>query len=260
MKGTLGPPMHNSNKSTPHYNKDWIIFNEIQKVDFREITDNNRNENVGIENEKESEEFKVPNSNQNLNICEGRNDSFDPENSEEGVQSNQVNNEIEFAIEARKVKTHGCIWPLHLYQIFTWVLGGLEIFYMFGEVFPYMKHIAMFVIFLLIFCFLLFALIALDTMLCFSDPTDPVVYEERIKCQQEVNGENHEISNDQIIPKISKFKKIDTRDYANSDFVYVCDICLTHVQDKTKHWREWNRCVSGFDHHWKWLNNWIGDK
>ena len=123
-----------------------------------------------------------------------------------------------------------------------------------------MKYLPMFVIFLIIFVVFILALLVLDSILCFSDPTDPVVYDERIKYQQELNGDNNEISNDQIISKVSKFKKIDTRDYINSDFIYVCDIWLTHVQNKTKHWRECNRWVSGFDHHWKWLNNWIGDK
>lgn len=52
---------------------------------------------------------------------------------------------------------------------------------------------------------------------------------------------------------------IDTREY-ESDYLYVCDICLTHVQDRTKHCRECNRCVSKFDHHCKWLNNCIGDQ
>ena len=171
-----------------------------------------------------------------------------------------LNNEIEFAIEARKVKVHGWVWPLHIYQIFTWTIGLIEIFYMFGEVFPYINLLPMFIIFMIIFIGIVIALIYLDTALCLTDPTDPIIYEERLKYQQELWRTNNENSNDQIISKISKFNKIDTRDYINSDFIYVCDICLTHVQNKTKHWREWNRWVSGFDHHWKWLNNWIGDK
>ena len=84
------PAIHNSNKSTPHWNKDCIVFNEIQKVDFREMTESNKIEKDSSENEKENEEFKVPSFNQNLKISEGRNDSFDPENSEEGVHSNDI--------------------------------------------------------------------------------------------------------------------------------------------------------------------------
>ena len=60
--------------------------------------------------------------------------------------------------------------------------------------------------------------------------------------------------------KKQKFLRYDTRDYELSDYTFVCDICLTHVQDRTKHCRDCNRWTSEFDHHCKWLNNWIGDQ
>jgi palmitoyltransferase ZDHHC1/11 len=53
-------------------------------------------------------------------------------------------------------------------------------------------------------------------------------------------------------------KLIDTR-MEPSKFIYVCDICLTHVNSTSKHCKSCNRCVNRFDHHCKWLNNCIGE-
>ena len=38
----------------------------------------------------------------------------------------------------------------------------------------------------------------------------------------------------------------------------MCQICDTHVNNRTKHCGDCNRCVAIFDHHCKWLNNCIG--
>ena len=88
----LDPIMNikNSHKSTHHGNKDLLIFNEVQKVDFREMSESNKVDKDSIENEKEIEELKISGLRQQSKLCEGRNDSFDPENSEEGVQSSNI--------------------------------------------------------------------------------------------------------------------------------------------------------------------------
>lgn len=39
---------------------------------------------------------------------------------------------------------------------------------------------------------------------------------------------------------------------------FECLYCSAYVGDNTKHWRDCNRWVKDFDHHWKWLNNCIG--
>lgn len=38
----------------------------------------------------------------------------------------------------------------------------------------------------------------------------------------------------------------------------MCEVCETHVLDSAKHCGACNRCVHGFDHHCRWLNNCVG--
>lgn len=46
----------------------------------------------------------------------------------------------------------------------------------------------------------------------------------------------------------------------SADFEYFCQLCGTHVLERTKHCATCNRCVECFDHHCNWLNNCIGRK
>ncbi|KAI6202750.1 hypothetical protein M3Y94_00476600 [Aphelenchoides besseyi] len=39
-----------------------------------------------------------------------------------------------------------------------------------------------------------------------------------------------------------------------------CNICQINVQKGTKHCRRCNKCIDGFDHHCKWLNNCVGQR
>ena len=66
-----------------------------------------------------------------------------------------------------------------------------------------------------------------------ADPTDPTVYEERKA-------------------------KILGRPFDSRGYTYHCQICETHVEERTKHCSTCNRCVSRFDHHCKWINNCVG--
>lgn len=189
----------------------------------------------------------------NLRASVENNRSFGPESSGE-EQANMVDNEFE--IEVKKVKRNGWIWPLHLYQILTWIFVTIDLIYLVIEIFPMQEHVASFVSLLLIYGIIFVPLGYLDIKLWFSDPTDPVIYEERLKAHNQQQGNN--LDGEHVVVKSSKYDVIDTRNY-DSKYVYVCDICLTHVKDNTKHCRECNRWVSKFDHHWKWLNNWIGE-
>lgn len=168
---------------------------------------------------------------------DSQNNDYLQDNMESEKASLSSNPQHEVKIEVRKTKIHGCTWPLHIYQMFTWLLGTIETFYVFAEVFPYVHNVGWFVVLLLLYLILAAVLIALDSKLCLSDPTDPVVYEERLKIQQEMNSSSN-TEDKPFHKKPSKYFVVDTRDYVDSDYIYVCDICLTHVQPRTKHCRE----------------------
>ena len=40
--------------------------------------------------------------------------------------------------------------------------------------------------------------------------------------------------------------------------VYYCTVCRSYVEKSSKHCGQCDRCIHGFDHHCKWLNNCIG--
>ena len=75
---------------------------------------------------------------------------------------------------------------------------------------------------MILYVILATVLLIFDILLCLSDPTDPVVYDERLKFQEEEKAHNN-FDNYQF-NKISKYNIIDTRDYPESDYLYVCDI------------------------------------
>ena len=242
----------NTNKSFEFINRDDQLLDDKRNINFRMFQESAKREEKLHSREEEKHH---PDS---LRVSLEKNQSFEPEScEEEHVQLDNVHNEIE--IIHKKVKRHGWIWPLHLYQVLTWILGAADTLYLFIEVFPFIEHLVMFIILMLVFFSIAPILAFLDVKLILSDPTDPVVYEERIKIQKLLQQDNSEVSHAEITCKFSKYNTVDTREF-DSEFVYVCDICLTHVQERTKHWRECNRWVSTFDHHCKWLNNWIGDQ
>lgn len=64
---------------------------------------------------------------------------------------------------------------------------------------------------------------------------------------------------DQVIIEERKCKSLNISFNRNAhEFFWV--IWDSHVSNQSKHWGRWNKCVSGFDHHWYWLNNWVGKK
>ncbi|KAL4493642.1 hypothetical protein ABPG72_004135 [Tetrahymena utriculariae] len=77
-------------------------------------------------------------------------------------------------------------------------------------------------------------IMAILAVLCsYSDPTDPIIRQE-------------------------KLARINNLEYETIEYEYYCSTCISHVQDGSKHCRQCDRCVNGFDHHCKWLNNCIG--
>lgn len=78
------------------------------------------------------------------------------------------------------------MWPLHIFQVLTWLIGSVDVLYTFGEVFPYFRYKAMLICFIIAFILLTLVVLILDIILTLSDPTDPVVYQERLKLQKEL--------------------------------------------------------------------------
>lgn len=68
-----------------------------------------------------------------------------------------------------------------------------------------------------------------------TDPTDPTVYTHRLAQQG--------LSDSPFDPEL---------------YQAFCTLCGTYVLVQSKHCGECNRCVSGFDHHCRWLNNCVG--
>ncbi len=61
---------------------------------------------------------------------------------------------------------------------------------------------------------------------------------------------------------LHRYSKMDPSDPSlkgeNTNGEFYCALCAVSVGPTSKHCRSCNRCVEGFDHHCKWLNNDIG--
>ena len=132
-----------------------------------------------------------------------------------------------------KPRDNGFTKPLNVLQIFAWVVSAINLGYlafataMYFWIFTIIS--AAWYVATLLFVFRY----AAETMLC--NPIDEVVIQER------------------------KWKDMNVS-FNRNDYEFFCVIWDTHVSNKSKHWGKWNKCISGFDHHCYWLNNWIGDK
>ena len=163
----------NTNKSFEFINRDDQLLDEKRNITFRMFQESAKREELMHSREE------VKHHHDSLRISLEKNQSFEPECSEEEhVQLDNVHNEIE--IIQKKVKRHGLIWPLHIYQFSTWALAAIDTLYLFIEVFPFIEHLAMFIILMIVFFSIAPIVAFLDIKLCLSDPTDPVVYEERL--------------------------------------------------------------------------------
>jgi len=67
------------------------------------------------------------------------------------------------------------------------------------------------------------------------NPTDPTVLKEI----------NLQLNDQSLVPE---------------NFHNFCYFWEAHWSFESKHWSQWDRWIHKFDHHWVWLNNWIGDK
>jgi len=129
-------------------------------------------------------------------------------------------------LSKKPVKLHGCIFPLHTYQITSYIIFA---FYFF--VFYFIETIALSLynprqyIIAIPYTILLILTLAFTLIVTLSDPTDPEIYEQKNKVKE-----------------------------------YYCSLCKSYVLSRSKHCGTCNRCVNVFDHHCNWLNNCIGKR
>jgi palmitoyltransferase len=137
-------------------------------------------------------------------------------------------------MSTRPVRENGFSLPLHPLQILAWVLmTTLTVTYYILTVpalpTPYQA------VFSVVYSTALTLTAALGYICTKCNPTDPTVYLERQS-------------------------RISQQPFDSTGFPKVCKICRTHVLQHSRHCGKCNRCVNGFDHHCKWLNNCIGQR
>lgn len=129
---------------------------------------------------------------------------------------------------------NGFTQPLNRWQVASWLVMAFLVLSFYTLSVPVLPRQAQVVCATSYSAFFL-AVLILGVLCTLSDPTDPVVTQERL----------------------SRVKR-EPFDYRN--YTQICTICKTHVLELSKHCGYCDRCVDGFDHHCKWLNNCIGSK
>ena len=154
------------------------------------------------------------------------------------IDPNNINETGDLNVKFKKVKDHGLKCPLHPQQIMTWVVMFVLVltFYAFLVPGTYFIGTAFSIIISLLYLGLLIAVGFNATKATITDPTDRNVLYER------------------------QWRKEGTQAEENDELEFFWDVCEAFVHERTKHWGDCNRCSDLFDHHCKWLNNWIGGK
>ena len=141
-------------------------------------------------------------------------------------------------IENKEVRLNGFTPPLNRYQLISWVYF-ISSFWVFvfldipANLYFFQKYM---ILWLCIFGILSLGVTVFAFLTTKLDPTDRnVKYEKEWKR----NG-------------------VEPKEFLDLNFF--CDVCDVFVHDRTKHWGDWNRWWELFDHHWVWLNNWVGAK
>lgn len=130
-------------------------------------------------------------------------------------------------------KSHGCSGALNPLQLLSYLIITLlsTAFYVLVAAVLPLPDLCLTA--LLLYSLSFVCLLITGCLATLTDPTDPVVRQERRALAQN--------------------QPFDGRPYGQK-----CTICKTHVMEMSKHCGQCDRCVDGFDHHCKWLNNCIG--
>ena len=138
----------------------------------------------------------------------------------------------------RKVRRlHGLQWPWHPQQVLGWVGITLVVVSMYALVIPAI-HSSLFMPLVLLTAFLFLIHTILHLLSLVIDPGHPNVRKTNVK---------------RIIPE---FDRTVHSHVIEDGRCHLCNISITC--SRTKHCSSCNKCIDGFDHHCKWLNNCIG--
>ncbi|CAI2386803.1 unnamed protein product [Moneuplotes crassus] len=144
------------------------------------------------------------------------------------MENSEMNDDDIIRKRAARIRTHGLKYPLHPYQVGSWIFYFINVVSYYFIVLVSIKHHTGLVITIsAIFTILIIVVAILVTIATLIDPTDDIV---------------------------KRGKK-----EPSESFAFYCKICQSNVSDNSKHCGQCNRCVANFDHHCKWLNNCVGD-
>lgn len=162
--------------------------------------------------------------------------SFEGVNTKDEQQPDSQTNDI-VKIDPSKMRKHGLSTWINKYQFLSWAVFvynfGIFMFFLTPATW-YLLPLAIIMLIAYISLTILIVIFGLISILV--DPTDPRV--------------SYEVS-----WRIKGIEPIEDPSY-----IYFCDVCESFVNQKTKHWGDWNRCWENFDHHCIWLNNCVGKK
>ena len=130
-------------------------------------------------------------------------------------------------------RTHGFQWPWHPWQVSAWLLTAFQIALDYKVLLQTLTRPSR-LIFLCLCPPAQVCVIVLAALLTGWDSTDVVIYKQ-------------------------KKALAEGRDFPVDLYGLMCTACGTSVSLKAKHCARCDRCVAGFDHHCKWLNNCIGE-
>uniref|UniRef100_A0A8C2YB03 Palmitoyltransferase n=1 Tax=Coturnix japonica TaxID=93934 RepID=A0A8C2YB03_COTJA len=140
--------------------------------------------------------------------------------------------------EVQRARRNGWSWPLHPFQIITWLLYLFFALVGFGILVPLLPihwlpagYICPGV------CFIYHLVVHLTAVSI--DPADAKVREKN------------------YLGPLATFNRNQHAHVIENHHCHVCDV---NVSAKSKHCGTCNKCVHGFDHHCKWLNNCVGKR